>query len=128
VGCGTGILTRALLDLTPEIQVVGIDPAASYVEHARRSVPSPRAGFEIGVADVLPFGDGALDATLALLVLQEFPDAARAVREMARVTRSGGTVAACKWDFRNGMPMLSLFWQAAEAVAPEAVARPRAET
>jgi ubiquinone/menaquinone biosynthesis C-methylase UbiE len=128
VGCGTGILSQALLDLTPGIKVVGIDPAASYVEYARQSVPSARARFEIGAADALRFGDGAFDATLSLLVLQELPDAPEAVREMARVTRCGGTVATCKWDFRDGMPMLALFWQAAEAVAPEAVASRRAET
>jgi hypothetical protein len=64
---------------------------------------------------------------MALLVLQEIDDPVRAVREMARVTRRGGPVAACLWDFQDGMPMFSLFWQAAEAVAPEAVARRRAE-
>ena len=63
---------------------------------------------------------------MALLVLQEFDDPGRAVREMARTTRRGGTVAACLWDFQD-MPMFSLFWQAAEAAAPAAVARRRAE-
>ena len=61
---------------------------------------------------------------MALLVLQEFDDPGRAVREMARTTRRGGTVAACLWDFQD-MPMFSLFWQAAEAAAPAAVARRR---
>ena len=127
VGCGTGVLSRILLDLGAGIEVVGVDPAASYVEYARRVVPSPRARFEIGAADALPFADKAFDASLSLLVLQEFADAPKAVREMARVTRQGGTVATCKWDFRDGMPMLSLFEQAAEAVAPEALARHHAE-
>ena len=127
VGSGTGVLARALLDAAPELEVVGVDPTAAYVEYARRSVPSPRARFEHGAADALSFADHSFDATLSLLVLQELPDAPSAVREMARVTRQGGTIATCKWDFRNGMPMLSLFSQAAEAVAPEAVARRRAE-
>ena len=127
IGSGTGVLARALLDAAPELEVVGVDPTAAYVEYARRSVPSPRARFEHGAADALPFADHSFDATLSLLVLQELPDAPSAVREMARVTRQGGTIATCKWDFRNGMPMLSLFSQAAEAVAPEAVARRRAE-
>ena len=64
---------------------------------------------------------------MALLVLQELDDPGCAVREMARTIRPGGTVAACLWDFEDGMPMFSLFWQAAEAVAAEAVARRRAE-
>src|SRR5438105_9113004 len=127
IGSGTGVLARALLDAAPELEIVGVDPTAAYVEYARRSVPSPRARFEHGAADALPFADHSFDATLSLLVLQEFPDAPRAVREMARITRQGGTIATCKWDFQDGMPMLSLFSQAAEAVAPEAVARRRAE-
>ena len=127
VGCGTGVLARALLDALPGLEVVGVDPTPSYVEHARRLLTSPRTQFENGWADALPFVDKLFDATLSLLVLQELPDAPRAVREMARITRQGGTIATCKWDFQDGMPMLSLFSQAAEAVAPEAVARRRAE-
>jgi len=127
VGSGTGVLTRALLDAAPGLEVVGVDPTATYVEYARQSVLSPHACFEYGTADALPFADNSFDATFSLLVLQELPDAPRAVHEMARVTRQGGTIATCKWDFRNGMPMLSLFSQAAEAVAPEVVARRRAE-
>jgi ubiquinone/menaquinone biosynthesis C-methylase UbiE len=128
VGCGTGILSRALLDRFPRVEVVGVDPTAAYVEYAGRSAASTRARFETGAADALPFTDKSFDATLTLLVLQEFSDAPRAVHEMARVTRHGGCVATCKWDFRNGMPMLSLVWQAAEAGSPEVVARRRAET
>jgi SAM-dependent methyltransferase len=85
------------------------------------------ATFLVAAAESLPFPDGSFDAALALLVLQEFDDPGRAVREMARTIRPGGTVAACLWDFRDGMPMFSLFWQAAETVAPDAVARRRVE-
>jgi len=126
VGCGTGILSRALIDLAPDIEVVGIDPAASYVDWASRSVLSPRVWFQVGTAEMLSFTDAAFDAAMALLVLQELADAPRAVREMARITRRGGCVAACKWDFGNGLPMLALFWQAAETVSSDAVARYRA--
>jgi hypothetical protein len=62
---------------------------------------------------------------LLWLVLQEFADPQLAICEMARVTRAGGIVATCQWDFEHGLPMLSLLWQAAEAVAPEAVAKQR---
>src|SRR5947207_11941242 len=126
VGCGTGNLSRALIDLAPNIDVIGIDPAASYVDWASRSLRSPRVRFQVGTVEALAFADAAFDAALALLVVQELVDSPRAVREMARVTRRGGYVAACKWDFGNGLPMLSLFWQAAEAVSPDAVARYRA--
>lgn len=125
VGCGTGSLSRAVLAASATSTVIGIDPVASYVAFAREAVPSPRARFETASAESAPFPDHAFDAALALLVLQDFADPDQAVREMARVTRRGGVVATCLWDFRGGMPMFSLLWQALEAVAPEAADRQR---
>jgi SAM-dependent methyltransferase len=125
VGCGTGVLSRALCDLHPQIDILGIDPVDSYIEYAKWLTSSPRVRFERGAVESMPFADASFDTTLASLILQDLPDAARAVRELVRVTREGGRVATCKWDFRNGMPMLSLFWEAAEAVSPEAVTRQR---
>lgn len=127
VGCGTGSLSRALLASGKKISVVGVDPTEDYVSFARQGIPDPRANFQVSTAESLPFPDASFDAAMALLVLQEFDDPGRAVLEMARTTRPNGSVAACLWDFQDGMPMFSLFWQAAEAVAPEAVARRRAE-
>ena len=125
VGCGTGILSRALVSFGDIVKVTGIDPVQAYLSFAREAVPTRRAQFEVGAAESLPFADSAFDAALALLVLQDFVDPEQAVREMARVTRPGGVVATCQWDFQDGLPMLSLFWQAAEAVAPDAVFRQR---
>ena len=84
-------------------------------------------GFQVATAESLPFPDESFDAAMALLVLQEFADPVRAAREMARTTRRGGRIAASLWDFVDGMPMTALFWRAAEAVAPEMVARRKAE-
>lgn len=127
VGCGTGSLSRVLLGSGPNISVVGIDPAEEYVAFARQGISDSRASFEASAAEVVPFPEDSFDAALALLVIQELNDPGRAVREMTRTTRPGGPVAACLWDFREGIPMFSLFWQAAETVAPDAVARRRAE-
>jgi len=126
VGCGTGSLSRTLLAAGKAVTVVGVDPAEDYVAFARQGAADSRATFQVSAAESLPFPNESFDAAMALLVLQEFDDPGRSVREMARTTRRGGTVAACLWDFQD-MPMFSLFWQAAEAVAPAAVARRRAE-
>ena len=127
VGCGTGSLSRTLLAVGNAISVVGVDPAEDYAAFARQKTPNSRAAFQVSTAESLPFPDKSFDAAVALLVLQEFEDPVRAVREMARTTRRGGRIAACLWDFVDGMPMTSLFWRAAETVAPETVARRRAE-
>jgi SAM-dependent methyltransferase len=123
VGCGTGTLTRAIISSGLTVKVTGVDPVAAYVSFARKAVPE--AEFHAGAAELLPFSDGTFDATVSLLVLQDFVHPRQAVREMVRVTRPGGVVATCMWDFEDGLPMLALFWQAASAVAPEQVSSQR---
>src|SRR5437764_8043959 len=90
VGCGTGNLSRALIDLAPNIEVIGIDPAASYVDWASRSLRSPRVRFQVGTAEALAFADAAFDAALALRVVHELADSPRVWWVMGRVTRVGG--------------------------------------
>ena len=57
--------------------------------------------------------DGTFDLTLSMLVLAFIPEPRRAVREMVRVTRPGGTVAACMWDLRGGLVLGRMFWDTA---------------
>lgn len=129
VGCGTGSLSRALLAVGKEVRVDGVDPVEAFVEYARQAVGDDRrAAFRASPAETLPFDDGTFDAALALLVLQELADPVQAVREISRVTREGGRIAACQWDFVDGMPMFSLFWRAAETVAPADVVQRRVNT
>ena len=126
VGCGTGVLSRAVAASSPAARVTGIDPSPEYLTFAARNLPAERMRLQVGRAEALPLGDGVFDAALALLVLQDFDEPEQAVREMARVPRTDGVVAACVWDFENGLPMLSLLRQATEAVAPDsALATPR---
>ena len=74
-----------------------------------------------GMSEALPWDDATFDASLACLVIAFMTDPDKGVRDMARVTRPGGTVAACMWDFHDGgMTMLRTFWNAMREVRPEA--------
>lgn len=126
VGCGTGVLVRTALAAGTAIKATGVDPVETFISFARRAADDSRAEFQVASVDALPFPDGMFDATLGLLVLQEFDDPDRSIREMARVTRSFGQVAACQWDFRGGMPMMTMFWESAAVLAPDEVARRQA--
>lgn len=117
VGCGPGGLTDTLADRVGEKHVAAIDPAPQFVAACRKRHPA--SDVREGVAEELPWADGSFDATLSCLVIGFMKDADRGVREMARVTRPGGTVAACMWDIPGGgMTMLSTFWKAARQVDP----------
>jgi SAM-dependent methyltransferase len=99
--------------------VAAIDPAPQFVAACRVRNPGPDV--REGVAERLPWSDGTFDATLSCLVVGFMSDPDRGVREMARVTRPGGTVAACMWDIATGgMTMLRLYWTAVREVDPGA--------
>jgi SAM-dependent methyltransferase len=53
-------------------------------------------------------------------VLNFIPDQAQALREMARVTKPGGVVAAYVWDYADRMQMMRYFWDAVIALHPDA--------
>jgi SAM-dependent methyltransferase len=124
VGCGSGALLVALAAIVGEENVIGVDPSEPFLEAARAKVPG--AEVLVGSAEALPFADGEFDASLAQLVINFLEDPTAGVAEMARVTRPGGVVAACVWDYAGGMRLLRTFWEAALVVDPDG-ARARME-
>lgn len=111
VGCGTGALTAAL---PPASEAVGVDIGEAFLRAAQRKNPS--ANFLRADAAHLPFGEGGFDAALALLVLNFLPDPDAAIAEMRRVTRRGGRIAACVWDFRGGLVFMRVLADTAAAL------------
>ena len=123
VGCGTGSLTFAIASSPKISAVTGVDLSSAYIAHASAQNTDQRTAFEIGDACALRFEDASFDHALSLLVLQFVPDAGRAVREMRRVTRSGGTIAAATWDTRGGVVAQRMFFDTAAVLDPAAGAR-----
>lgn len=121
VGSGTGALTEAILVRCAPEQVVGVEPSASFREHASANVPDPRASFREGDAQALPVDDGAFDVVVSGLVLNFVPDRPAALAEMRRAVRPGGTVAAYVWDYPGEMRLMTHFWAAAVALDPNAL-------
>jgi len=122
VGCGTGALVRTVSAMTRQSEIVGIDPAQPSLEYARTQLADPRITFDRGTALDLPYPAGTFDYTLSLLVLMFLPHPEKAASEMRRVTRPGGTVAACPWD-REGLEMTAIFWEEAIRLDPAAAER-----
>jgi len=125
VGCGTGSLGLCLAEDPDIVSVRGLDICPPYVAYARRRNDDPRLSFEVGDACALSFADASFDHTVSMLALQFVPGAERAVREMRRVTRRGGIVAAATWDTRGGLVALRMVLDAA-ALLDESGERARA--
>jgi SAM-dependent methyltransferase len=115
VGAGTGAGTRRIVELVGSERVAAVDPSEPFVEALRERFPG--ADVRLASAESLPFGDAGFDAALAQLVVNFMSDPEGGVAEMRRVTRSGGAVAACVWDYAGEMTLLRAFWDAAEALA-----------
>jgi SAM-dependent methyltransferase len=111
-------LTGTILSVAAPGEIVGVDPSPAFVAFARDRVKDPRVRFDIGDAQALRADPATFDAAVAGLVLNFVPEPGRAVSEMARVTRPGGTVAAYVWDYAEGMQMMRHFWDAAAALDP----------
>jgi ubiquinone/menaquinone biosynthesis C-methylase UbiE len=118
VGCGTGSLLEHLAARPERPALTGIDASPLYVAAARARNPSWTV-LE-GDACAIPFPDATFDRVLSQLVLQFIPDAARAAREMARVARPGGTVAAAVWASGGGMVAQRMFLDTAALLDPAA--------
>src|SRR5580765_1100353 len=93
VGSGPGALTVELARRVGAEAVTAVDPSAGFVLAVRSRVPA--ATVVRASAENLPLPDGAFDAALAQLVVHFMADPVAGLREMARVTRRGGAVAAC---------------------------------
>jgi SAM-dependent methyltransferase len=118
VGCGPGILTSELVDRLGADAVAAVDPSEPFVAAVRERYP----GVDVrpATAEALPYPADAFDAALAQLVVHFMTDPIAGLREMARVTRPGGVVAACVWDHASSRGPLSVFWRAALDLDPNA--------
>lgn len=116
VGAGTGALTRELVARAGAGSVVAIDPSEPFVAALEERFPEVTS--QQGSAEALPFEDASFDAVLAQLVVHFMDDPVQGLREMARVARPGGVVAASVWDHGGGRGPLSLYWELVRELDP----------
>ncbi|GAB2655578.1 methyltransferase domain-containing protein [Saccharopolyspora gloriosae] len=98
VGCGPGTITRDFADRVAPGHVTAVDNAAGIVEQAAADAPA-NTTFQVADVCALPFADGSFDVVHAHQVLQHLTDPVAALREMRRVCRPGGIVAARDADY-----------------------------
>jgi ubiquinone/menaquinone biosynthesis C-methylase UbiE len=121
VACGTEIVARTAAERVGGTgSVSGLDLNDAMLTVARRLRPDIE--WRQGDAGELPFPDGSFDVVLCQSGLMFFPDVSRALGEMSRVVRPGGTVAVQVWDERESQPAYAPFiGVAARHAGPEAI-------
>lgn len=103
VACGTGVLAREVAKrIQPGGAVTGLDRNEGMLTVARRKTPD--IDWRLGMAESLPFADGAIDAVVSQFGLMFFEDRIAALREMWRVLRPGGRLAVAVWDALDRTP------------------------
>lgn len=120
VGCGTGSLSKIIAENFNINRIVGIDPALNLLHHAHLKNTDPRLSFMWGLGEKIPIMDNQFDSSIALLALHNVPEPHKAVEEMMRVSRKGGLIAACEWDFSEGMEMFNILWETLIEIDPTA--------
>lgn len=105
IGCGPGTITADLAELVPEGKVTGVDAVEAVLERARAHVAG-RSGitnctFEVADANALPYPDASFDVVFCHQVLQHVQDPVGILKEMRRVAKPGGIVAAREADYKS---------------------------
>lgn len=93
IGCGAGTLLQQLAEMLPKAELTGVDPSETFLETARKNVPT--GTFVKGYAENLPLADGSFDMVLSTWALHHCHEVNRAMLEAARVLRPGGEAIFC---------------------------------
>ncbi len=93
VACGPGHLALSFAGRASRI--VGVDAAPNMLRQFEKLAKAKGVPVEavLAYAEAVPFPDDSFDAVVSRLAPHHFPDAAKAVKEMARLAKPGGCVA-----------------------------------
>ena len=101
VGCGPGSLTADLARQVAPGRVIAIDSALAPLDEARAAAAAAGVLVDVRVGDAyaIDLPDDSVDVVHAHQVLQHVSDPVAVLREMARVCRPGGLIAARDGDY-----------------------------
>ncbi|MGD8999825.1 MAG: methyltransferase domain-containing protein [Granulosicoccaceae bacterium] len=119
VGCGSGALSEAVINGCKPETVTAIDQSENFVNATQQRLGS-EVKCKVGNALSLPFDNSSIDIAVSGLVLNFIHEPEKALAEMKRVTKKGGTVAVYVWDYAGTMEFLNYFWDVAVELNPNA--------
>ena len=116
IGCGTGSLTKLILEKYQPKKVISIDSSSKFINFSKQSIISSKVHFQVGLAEKLEIESKSIDAIVSGIMINFVPHPKKVIAEMKRVVKTGGTIGAFVWDYSKGMEMLRYFWDAAAEI------------
>ena len=113
LGCGTGSLTKLILEKYHPTKVISIDSSSEFILYSKQSIINPIVHFQVGMAQELELESNSIDAIVSGIMLNFVPQPETVIAEMIRVVKPGGCIGIFVWDYSKGMEMLRYFWDAA---------------
>ena len=125
VGCGTGDYVQ-LFD-PARVRYLGVDISEKMIAECRRLFPGHR--FAVADGDSIDEPDSSVDLVLSIGVLEYLPDPVNHLRELARVTKPGGSIVAAvqngsNWSRQLDLPIRALLDSAIGKGIRRALGRP----
>lgn len=98
LGCGTGSLTSALLEVADPVSILAYDRSESLLGLARQQISDPRVTFAVGIADNVPRPPSELNAFVSGLIRNFIPDPKAAIESIMPFLTFDGIVGGYVWD------------------------------
>ncbi len=99
IGAGKGSIANRVLRASNGGEVFAVDPSAKRVEAIRRDFPEIKSN--VAGAESLPYPDSYFDKAYATMALHHFADLDKALAEVARVLKPGGSFVVVEVDPRS---------------------------
>jgi len=97
-GCGTGRLGTMMRERHSGIRITGTDLSPDMIEVARRRLPEDAlTSWQVASTESMPFDDESFDVVTCANAFHLIPGQEKAMREMVRVLKPGGTLCIVDW-------------------------------
>ncbi|MEV0356060.1 class I SAM-dependent methyltransferase [Nocardia sp. NPDC050697] len=120
VAAGTGALSLPAAERAGRVAAVDISPGMlRLLADAAAAAGLHNIVTDVADARELPYADRSFDAAFSMFGLMFFPDRYRALGELHRVLRPGGTVVISNWAPVCESPLLTMLYEAFAEAVPE---------